>query len=473
MTSRYRRCIFFLIDGARPDALEKAVRDGKCPNMEKIFFEKGEFRTASTVFPSTTGPAYAPFLTGCFPATCNLPGIRWFDRGRFGKGQRYPKAFRSYVGIESYLMNRDLVPSIPTLFELARPCVNIFSPINRGSTFWGNKTKLLRAYYWLYAHFTDKWSSVDEVARKMMLKSLSDDPKFMFVVFPGVDEHSHLTHPLSDKVSNAYADVDKALGDLVQALKAKGIYEETLIVASSDHGLSQTHTHLEVWKELDEGGRTTLYHPKVFRKNVDAACMVSGNGMAHLYLKSEDGWSHPMYRSEFAKKGFLDRFLARPEIDQVVTQDEEKNIWIESDRGRATLKRMGDQFKYVVQTTDPFGFQSLPERMSSEEALKETFFSEYPDALVQLAQLFENPRSGDVVVTGKMGFDLRDKHETPEHSGTHGSLHREHMHVPLLSNQSWGEKEPTRTVDIFVFMCEMLGIPISPQVDGVSRAKIA
>ena len=112
--------IFFLLDGFRPDVLRQLVTEGKLPNISQLFFENGTQWTGTTVFPSTTGPAYLPYVTGCYPGTCNVPGIRWVDRQHFSNGNWNRKGTRSYVGYESMYFNDDIDQNAKTLFEFFR-----------------------------------------------------------------------------------------------------------------------------------------------------------------------------------------------------------------------------------------------------------------------------------------------------------------------------------------------------------------
>jgi len=47
---------------------------------------------------------------GCYPGTVNIPGIRWFDKEEYAKKNSILKRFRSYMGWEALLFNKDLVP---------------------------------------------------------------------------------------------------------------------------------------------------------------------------------------------------------------------------------------------------------------------------------------------------------------------------------------------------------------------------
>ena len=104
-----------LADGARADVLEDLLKAGKLPAIGEQMVQKGAYRHAVSTFPSTTGPAYLPYLTGCYPGTCNLPGIRWFDKDCYATRRFSKNRFRSYVGAESFYMNGDILPEKKTL----------------------------------------------------------------------------------------------------------------------------------------------------------------------------------------------------------------------------------------------------------------------------------------------------------------------------------------------------------------------
>src|SRR2546426_7396453 len=75
-----RRVCFVLVDGARADVVRDLLDGGDLPNLARHVVEPGGITVGSSVFPSTTGVAYLPFLYGVYPGTANIPGIRWLDR---------------------------------------------------------------------------------------------------------------------------------------------------------------------------------------------------------------------------------------------------------------------------------------------------------------------------------------------------------------------------------------------------------
>ena len=118
-----------LADGARPDVLNEELCAGNLPNLARHFAESGTNKSMTTVFPSTTGPAYLPYLTGCYPGTCNVPGIRWFDKAHYARQGWGFQSFRSYVGLESFLFNRDMAPQIKTAWDIFERPKNILNII--------------------------------------------------------------------------------------------------------------------------------------------------------------------------------------------------------------------------------------------------------------------------------------------------------------------------------------------------------
>ncbi len=68
--TEFKSCIFIMADGARADVFSDLLQRGELPNISKYILEKGSYREAVTVFPSTTGPAYTPYILGKYPGRC-------------------------------------------------------------------------------------------------------------------------------------------------------------------------------------------------------------------------------------------------------------------------------------------------------------------------------------------------------------------------------------------------------------------
>lgn len=463
----YKRCILIMADGARADIFDCLLKKGDLPNISKYIIDKGDYRHAVTVFPSTTGPAYTPFILGKFPGRCNFPGIRWFDKKEFSKTFFSLKRFRSYIGPESYFMNNDISERFKTIFELIPNSVSILNELTRGISKNADKTKYSKIFYKLKSHFTYNTNEVDQISQRLILESFRNSPQFIFAVFLGIDNYSHHTHPFHKLAIDSYFRIDRYIGELVEALKKKGQVEETLLVLVSDHGLTQTHSHFDLLEFINDSGFKTLCYPYVFKHlfNATAANMISGNSMSNLYFKSGNRWNG-FNINQF--RDLVQNLLDRPEVDIILYKNTDNKIDIKSQRGIAkTWIDCEGNINYEVLNSDPFGYEPLPLIMTTDQVLQFTYNTDYPDSLLQINQLFDSPRAGDIIVTAKNGFDLRARHENPEHCSSHGSLFKDHMIVPIAINTKIS-KNLIRTVDLFPSILELLNYQKPEELDGIS-----
>ncbi|MEW6778029.1 MAG: alkaline phosphatase family protein [Bdellovibrionota bacterium] len=477
--SPYKRCIFFLADGARADVLRRLSAAGELPEISKYLTEPGTLAEATSVFPSTTGPAYLPFLTGRYPGPCNMPGIRWFDRKAYATDSPFTlNRTRSYCGLSSLLINSDLSPDIPTVFDFAKKPFNHYNPITRGISKDRNRYRAGLAH--VMAHYTADHSWTHQKIMDGLVRTVAEDFDFIFVVLPGPDLQGHYNQPESKQALAAYREVDEAVGRVGDLLSRIGWLEDTLLFLSADHGMTATHTHFDLDGFLDRKGFRAYYHPNVFRywTSANAASMVSGNSMSHLYFKNGKGW---MERTPFEELNggsignVVDDLLSYESIDLVFGPSADGAVRVKSRRGQARIERKADgQFAYRVERGgDPFGYGPLPAVMGEREALAQTFGSQYPDAIVQALQIFDSPRAGDLIICASDGHDLRMHNEHPEHRASHGALTRHQMLVPFLTNHPLEAAEPIRTVDFFPTAFGLLGWDMPAVLDGIDLVEAA
>lgn len=466
---QFKHCIIFLIDGARPDVMERMMKRGNLPNIQRYLLEPGSYTKAVTAFPSTTGPAYTPILTGCFPGTVDVPGIRWFDKEESSRNKLSLKRQRSYMWLEAPFFNSDLKKDKLTLFEVFKNSINIFNPLTRGINPANDLTRFSKVLYYLFVHLTSAWQIVDYASHKYLFKAISQKPELIFALFPAVDCLSHFSHPFSTTVLDAYLKIDKFVGKTVQHLKREGICDQTLLILTSDHGLTSTHTHVDLIDFLDKRGYRALHYPRITRRRTKAAVMVSGNSMAHIYLKNHHDWGKRIYCDELEKNHsrLLSDLIGLPQIALVACADEDGGVQVYHNGGKARIRDRVGNIEYSVEGEDPFGYNELPQRLNHYTSLEYTFDSDYPDALLQLIQIFKSKRSGDIILSAQKGFDLRARFEWPEHKASHGSLHREHMLVPLFINAKIKSRR-VRTADIFPSILELMGRENNNEIDGKS-----
>jgi hypothetical protein len=474
MDGRFTRAFFFLLDGARVDLLHEYLKRGDLPNLSRYLIEPGALRTATTVFPSVTGVAYIPYLTGLFPGRANIPGYRWFDRERYARRPVSLMRFRNYHGLGSYMMDRDLDKSARTLFEILRPSSNIFSGISRGTGFRRNAAYFRRIPAALRFYRTGSWEHVDLAGERFLLRAARRrHEKFTFHTTYSIDEYSHHDGPFSERARASYLDFDRVIGSLVAMLKVTGQFERSLLVMGADHGHTDVHEHFDLEGFFERRGFKTLYFPKQMKRWLDAnaAVMVAGNGMGHVYLKGAGKWTARPTAEEHLDRHprLVDDLIAEPAIDHVIYRPRaDGEVRVRSRRGEASIKLDGDRVHYRISGADPFGYPPLPEVMTRHEMLERTAATDYPDAPLQVAQVFDSPRAGDFLVSAAPGYDLRARHnERINYRSAHGTLHREHMTVPFAINHPIAGRVP-RSVDAFPTILQLLGRAVPSEIDGTS-----
>ena len=102
--------VVIMVDGLRADMFTEMLNAGALPNIKTHLVDRGTLvETCVSTFPSTTGPAHLPFITGVMPGYNNCPGLRWVDRSA--------RRLRDYCTLQNVLFNDDFPRSNYTLYE--------------------------------------------------------------------------------------------------------------------------------------------------------------------------------------------------------------------------------------------------------------------------------------------------------------------------------------------------------------------
>jgi hypothetical protein len=461
--------IVLVADGARPDAFEGAALDS-LPALRRMR-DEGALHRITSVFPSVTGPAYTPFLMGRFPGPIGIPGLRWYDRSRAACG--WPDYARSYVGHQMRHFDADLDASAPTIFELVPKSIAALSVVTRGlapeNRVGGLTPRLaLRATVTHFRGRAERWLDVDRELAEVVVQRVRDErPDYVFAAFTGVDKASHARGHEDALVHDALRIVDEAAAKLRDDAERGGWWDDTHVWVVSDHGHAAVHTHVDLAGIVGATGRRTVAHPWSAGIAPDAAVMVSGNAMAHVYLDLEQRtrawWPSLAARHD----GLLDALASHQGVDLVLLPLSDARCAVRSAlRGTAVVERAGATYRYRRETGDPLGV-GADFIGCADETWDATRDGDYPDAIVQIATLAGSPRSGDVILSAAPGFDFRARYEPIPHRSAHGALHRDHMLVPLLTNRA-PTRTPRRTTDLFASAVAALGARPPERMDGTS-----
>jgi hypothetical protein len=455
-------------DGARPDALLGNL--DALPALAALR-AGGALHEVTSVFPSVTGPAYAPFLRGRFPGAAGVPGLRWYDRTR--TTCHWPDFARSYVGWQMGFIDSDLDASAPTMFELVPRSLAAMSVITRGlarSRQVGGLTprSAARAAITHFRGRAERWLDIDrDVGEQVVRRVREERPDYAFAALTGVDKASHAQGHASAMVRDALAIVDDVAGRLRCDAERGGYWDDMHLWVVSDHGHGAVHSHEDLAAVVRAFGPRTIAHPFTVAMAPDVAVMVSGNAMAHLYLDLADRARRWWLALSASWEPLADMLLRRPAVDVMLLPTSPTRCEIRSARyGSAFVDRTGDAIRYRRLTGDPLRYRA--DLHGDATALHElTRDTEYPDGPVQILSLAGSARAGDIILSATPGHDFRARYEPIPHRSAHGSLHREHMVVPLLVNRPTASI-PRRTTDVFASSLAALGVRPPAVMDGTS-----
>ncbi len=462
--------IVILADGVRPDVLRALADAGEIPNIGRSLYDEGYGCAGVTVLPSVSNIAYIPMLTGQYPGTADVPGLRWVEKSRFTSGKLLVGGHRSYLGPGHVQMDGDLSPETETIFQLNPDSLGVRCDVRRGLT-EGNHSFSRLAFmpFMACAHYLRRGDFVDRIVMSQAMKWLArtnDRPsRFIFLPLVDVDKVSHRCGPDSRNTIAAYKRLDAILGVMLDWLRRQGLWQRTRLILTSDHGHTRTERHLDITRMLSELDYGVFEYPNVYRRRADAAVMVSGNSFANIYLPSLGRWESPLTSDELEEEhdAVLQALAGREEIEWYAYRRADGRIKIVSQNGEAALGLEGDRYAYCYNGVDPLRLGLQHNGIRRSKALEHTIETDFPDALEQIWHLFKSDRTGDIIVTAKNGYDLRGWREFPEHRSSHGALSKEHMAVPIISNRPLAGDGGMRTVDIFSTVAGEMGLtPAKP-----------
>ena len=225
-TTRPDLVILVSIDGFSPDYLGK----GQTPVLDGLVAD-GAFGPMRPSFPSVTFPNHYTLVTGLHPDHHGVVGNRFTDTqlGAFTMASK-----------ESGFWDQG--EPIWVTAEKAG--------VRTGTMFWpGSEVEIhgVRPSQW--APFDQGMPGDARVDRLLSWLDLPLDqrPKLETLYFDIVDTAGHRNGPDSAETRAAAASVDASMARLIEGLKARGLYDRTMLVVVSDHGMAATSPDRVVW----------------------------------------------------------------------------------------------------------------------------------------------------------------------------------------------------------------------------------
>jgi predicted AlkP superfamily pyrophosphatase or phosphodiesterase len=209
--------VLISIDGFRPDYLER----GQTPVLRALAAE-GAQAAMTPSFPTVTFPNHYTLVTGRHPDHHGVVGNAFEDAalGRFSMAKTEPGWWRQAE------------PIWITAEKAGLTAATMFWP--------GSETPHdgVMPRYW--ARFDQTLSGDGRVDRLLGWLDQTPRPDLATLYFDIVDSAGHQNGPDAPETTAAAASVDASIGRLIDGLKARGLYERTVLVIVSDHGMAAT-----------------------------------------------------------------------------------------------------------------------------------------------------------------------------------------------------------------------------------------
>ncbi|MCF6404687.1 alkaline phosphatase family protein [Chitinophaga filiformis] len=280
--------VLITIDGFRPDFyMDTSWHAVHLQEMAK----KGVYaKGVNSVFPSMTYPSHTTIVTGVWPVK---------------HGVYYNNMFNPNGPANKNYWN-DTAIKAPTIWKVAQQKgmkvaallwpVSADAPVMYNIPDIGGMGEAVREQYSKPANFIadlkkdvfnnatrieyGKDHNIAGIASYVIKK---DQPNLMTIHFFSVDHYQHEQGRQGDLVKAAVADADSSVGIIIDALKAAGIWEKTVLIVTGDHGFLDVKTSVNpnIW--LVKAGLITDV-----KKDDWKAQFYSVGGSSYLYLKDKN-----------------------------------------------------------------------------------------------------------------------------------------------------------------------------------------
>jgi predicted AlkP superfamily pyrophosphatase or phosphodiesterase len=433
-----KKLVLIVVDGMTPAAFERAVASGRAPSLS-FLAAQGEYRQATSVFPSLTPVCLSSIVTGAGPGIHHIPSLVWWNR----QERRIVEYGSSFPALRAAGFSQSLVDTIFNMNarHLARDAVTVYEALEDAGLVAGavNITcyrgrhrylptlpGLTRAVhgprrFFFYGLFESDRTGAPFAVRSRRAGSVDayaaavgrwlvtrDGFDFLAYYLSGYDFASHESGPEGAAAEHALEQVDSAVGAL---LEAGGGPEEFLeryaVVLLSDHG------------QTSVGRATRLETP--FADLAREVVVAASNRAGQVYLLPG---AH-VDAAELAR-----RLDGCPAVD-------------------VTLRRDGEA---VIARRD--GADAAVEKL------------EHPDAAWRVRSALANPNAGDLLVSAAEGWELTDLgggHHVG--GGSHGSLVPGDSIVPLLTIGL--SAELPRITDVAPAVLEHFGVAVPASMEAV------
>ncbi len=487
-----RSVVVFFPDGMDVQRMNELVAEGRLPNIRERFIENGvRVRHAVSSLPTSTYPNCSSLLTGRFPGHHQILGNFWFDRRTL--------ECRDYMTYATY-RTADHNLAVPTLYDWLGDhfTVSIARHTHRGAT---ESIDGARGFFWAWAlgHYMMADSRVSVAMEEVIRRAnrVGRWPSVLLTYYPGVDEIGHRFGTHSSRYAEALVNIDRMVGEIASHLEQSGLAESAHYVLVADHGMVPAGQSIDMLEWIQ-----AKRHVRIRRRAIEAAAYVGrwdlmsgydavggvdAGRVAMVHLRGRRGWP---YRPD--PREVLDFIEVQPPLHElpavqmVLLRDGRDRVRIVSRNGTAVVERRTEksdkEYRLAEYEGDPLeylGDETLAAFVragwhASRDWLAATATSRFPDLVPQAVELFDSPRSGDMVIMAADDWLLYRRGEV----AGHGSCLARDMRIPLFfagpDLPKGGRIDHARLVDIAPTILGLLGeasrLETVPDIDGINLA---
>jgi hypothetical protein len=437
-----RKLVLVVVDGMTPAAFERAVESGRAPALS-FLAEHGDYRQATSVFPSLTPVCLSSIATGAGPGVHHIPSLVWWNRQE-RRIVEYGSSFAALraAGLSQSLLDpifnmnaRHLAPEAVTVYEALEDAGLVAAAVNitcyRGrrrhtATLPGvNRAAYGPRRFFFYGLFESDRTGAPFAVRSRRAGSVDtyaaavgrwlvtrDGFDFLAFYLSGYDFASHAAGPDGEAADRALEQADAAIGTLLEAAGGpEEFLERYAVVLLSDHG----QTSVACVAHLEE--RFTDLRPQV--------AVTASNRAGQVYL------------------------LPGVQVDA------------------AELARRLDGFPAVDVTLRLEGDEIVARREGADGPAAKL---EHPDVAHRARSALANPNAGELLVSAAEGWELADlggRHHAG--GGSHGSLVAGDSFVPIVTVGL--EAEIRRITDVAPAVLAHFGVAVPESMEALAGVR--
>lgn len=223
----YSKIVLISLDGVQYNHLGSLYLDGKVQNISRLISEGGYTTLRITDHQTVTAPGHATMLTGY---DAKVTGV-------------YTNELYSIVPDGYMLWERLPLDWYSGAIFAKRGSTSLFTYAIPEADYWFDIT-MWEIPSDEYPPNALKWYVIRDRTREF-LDQYHDRNFFLFVHFSDPDMNGHIYGENSVRYSNALINNDIAIGDMLNKLNAYGIYSDTAVLVTTDHGfIERGKSHL-------------------------------------------------------------------------------------------------------------------------------------------------------------------------------------------------------------------------------------